>query len=268
MIAGCGAYLLWLSPQAFGGVLAVAGIGVVGYYWLYQRSLVAITAARTAKAQTFYQLQSLTNGIKELLMSAERRQFFLHGDLHRAVVDLRRCNLDASRHHLLGESWTQSLYYLLIGLVLLAFPSILKLQPEALTGFVFAMLYLMNPVWSVIGSLPAVARGSVALTRIRELERSLGAESTVPRLTQISDAPLESVCGIEMKEVAFSYQEGERQRKVDVREGIDRPLSHLLWDHPARAYSCDGCQLCLVSRTLFRGVFRLSLVSARMRNTQ
>ena len=206
MIAGCGAYLLWLSPQAFGGVLAVVGVGAGGYYWLYQRSLRAITAARAAKARTFYQLQSLTNGIKELLMSAERRQFFLHGDLHRAVVDLRRCNLDASRHHLLGESWTQSLYYLLIGLVLLAFPTILTLQPEALTGFVFAMLYLMNPVWSVIGALPAVARGSVSLTRIRELEQALGAESTAPRPNQMSDAPLESMCGIEMKEVGFSYQ--------------------------------------------------------------
>jgi putative ATP-binding cassette transporter len=206
MIAGCGAYLLWLSPPAFGGVLTVAGVGAVGYYWLHQRSLVAITAARTAKAQTFYQLQGLTHGIKELLMSAERRRSFFHGDLHRAVVELRRCNLDASRHHLLGESWTQSLYYFLIGVVLLAFPSVLRLQPEALTGFVFAMLYLMNPVWSVIGALPAVARGSVALTRIRELEQSLGAESSVPRLDETSNAPLESMCRIEMREVAFSYQ--------------------------------------------------------------
>lgn len=206
MIAGCGAYLLWLSPQAFCGVLAVAGVGAVGYYWLHQRSLAAITAARTAKAQTFYQLQGLTHGIKELLMSAERRRSFLLGDLHRAVVELRRCNLDASRHHLLGESWTQSLYYLLIGVVLLAFPSMLRLQPEALTGYVFAMLYLMNPVWSVIGSLPAVARGRVALTRIWELEQSLGAESSVLGLGETSDIPREPVCRVEMTEVAFSYQ--------------------------------------------------------------
>lgn len=174
MVAGCGLYLLWLSPAACAAVAAVTGLGAAGYYWLHRRSLPSIRAAREAKARLFHEFRGLTGGIKELLMDAERGRDFLRRELHDAMVSLRRGNLAASRRHVIGEGWTQSLYYLLIGLVLMVFPASLSLTEDSLTGFVFAMLYLMNPVWAIIGSLPAVSRGRIALARIDALGMSLG----------------------------------------------------------------------------------------------
>jgi putative ATP-binding cassette transporter len=173
MVAGCGVYLLWLSPAAFAGVASITLMGAGGYYWLHRRSFPAMHAARDAKTHTFTQFHGLTRGIKELLMDRSRADAFLSGEVSDALQTLRRCNLSVFRHHLTGESWTQTLYYLLIGCVLVVFPGSLALTPEALTGFVFAMLYLMNPVWGIIGAFPTVSRGRIALSRIESLGLSL-----------------------------------------------------------------------------------------------
>jgi putative pyoverdin transport system ATP-binding/permease protein len=205
MVAGCGLYLLWLSPAAFAGVAVVTVAGTAGYYWLHRRSFSAIRAAREAKARTFEQFRGLTGGIKELLMNAERGRQFLRRDLHDAMAALRRCNLVAFQHHLAGESWTQTLYYLLIGLVLMVFPAGLALSPESTTGFVFAMLYLMNPVWAIIGSFPAVSRGRIALARIDALGLSLEQGRPDQGCTPLEQASAASP-NVRLEGVTFAYE--------------------------------------------------------------
>lgn len=214
MIVGCSAYLLWLSPPAVAGVFVITVFGTAGYYWLHLRAVSAISAARAAKTNVFSQLHSLTQGIKELLMSQEKRKHFLHDDLHQGITILRRCNLDASRHHLLGESWAQLLYYVLIGLLLLVFPSLLHFTPESLNGFVFCALYLINPIWAVIESFPTVASGSVSLSRIQELGVTFAGDGLTMKLDEAALAPLETPCAIELKDVTFAYERQEGQTRA------------------------------------------------------
>ncbi|WP_053379973.1 cyclic peptide export ABC transporter [Nitrospira moscoviensis] len=206
MVAGCGVYLLWLSPGAFLGVAGITAAGAAGYYWLHRKSFSAIRASRDAKSRTFQQFRGLTSGVKELLMNAERARRFVERDVRDAMATLRRCNLTAFQHHLAGESWTQSLYYLLIGIILVVFPSFLALPPESLTGFVFAMLYLMNPVWSIIGSFPAVSRGRIALARIEALGMSLEANEADSKGMASSQPAAAPYPMIAMEGVTFAYE--------------------------------------------------------------
>lgn len=210
MVIGCGLYLLWLSPAASLAVAAVTAFGTAGYYWLHRQSITSIQAAREAKARLFHEFQGLTAGIKELLMNAEHARTFLGQELHEAMVTLRRCYLDASRQHLVGECWTQLSYYVLIGLMLVVFPSTLNLAEESLTGFVFAMLYLMNPVWAVIGAFPAVARGRVALAKIESLGLSMASTSERPVPIRIADRATSPV--VVFQGVRFSYGAADGQR--------------------------------------------------------
>jgi hypothetical protein len=41
-----------------------------------------------------------------------------------------------------------------LGAILFGFPHLFTLPAESLTGYVFAMLYMMTPIWAVIGTLP------------------------------------------------------------------------------------------------------------------
>jgi len=221
IVAGCGAYLAWLSPTTFLGVMVMVAIGGAGYRWLHTSALRIIYSAREAREELFRSFRSLTEGLKELLMHRERRDAFVEQSIRRAAEEYRRTNLEATQRQALSESWTQLSFYLLIGLVVFLFPATMSLSPETVTGYVFAVLYMMGPVWGIIGALPAIARGQVALASIERLGLSLdqgegrGQGAALPR-RPICAAPV-----IEMDGVTFHYDtEG-----ADDRRFVMGPLS-------------------------------------------
>ena len=206
VVAGCGVYLAWLSWPTFLGVVGVTLLGAGGYQLLHTRAFHIIYAAREARAEVFRHFRSLTEGLKELRMHRARREEFLNQEVQEAADRYRRTNLKATTHYALANAWTQVSFYGLIGVLVFIFPSLVQLSPEALTGYVVAVLYMMGPIWSIIGSLPAVARGQVALENIERLGVSLekGDARSVDALsdaTPMSRAPL-----IEMDRVVFTYR--------------------------------------------------------------
>jgi putative ATP-binding cassette transporter len=110
------------------------------------------------------------------MLHRRRRERFLSDDVRASADAYRRSNLTATTRYALAEAWVQVLYHLLIALVLFGAPLALKPSPEVLTGYVFAMLYLMTPLWTIIGTVPTVARGQVALAAIEQLGVALGRE--------------------------------------------------------------------------------------------
>jgi putative ATP-binding cassette transporter len=216
VVIGCSLYLAWLSLPMFISVIVVTLLGVIMYKLLYTRAFLRIHAARDARSRLFDHFRNMTTGTKELMMHRGRRDTFLNQEILSAADDYRQNNLVATTHYALAEAWVQTLYHGLIALVLFAFPLFAKPTPEALTGYVFAMLYMMAPLWSIIGAFPAVARGQVALKKIEELGVSIGPD-TVPEeaasqdaarsvgstLTKSNGQRNESV--VEMTQVVFTY---------------------------------------------------------------
>jgi putative pyoverdin transport system ATP-binding/permease protein len=206
VLLGCGAYLLWLSWLMFAGAVVVTVLGAFVYHFLYERAFVEIRASRDARSRLFGHFRSLTSGIKELMMHRARRRALLDEEIAPAASEYRRSNLAATTHYALADAWMQILYYGLLGLMIFAFPLIAQPTPEALTGYAFAMLYMMAPLWAIFGALPAVARGHVALEKIEELGISLGsaaAESTsgIPA----APGPRASAPRIELRGALFHY---------------------------------------------------------------
>jgi putative ATP-binding cassette transporter len=173
VMLGCAIYLAWLSWPMFLGVLIVGILGTLVYKALHTHAFSRIHAARESRALLFHHFRSLTTGIKELMMHRARRTALLEQEIRPAADAYREHNLAATTHYVLAESWVQILYHGLVGLVLFAFPLFTHPTPATLTGYVFAMLYMMTPMWGVVGSLPTLARGQVALDKIEELGVSI-----------------------------------------------------------------------------------------------
>lgn len=207
VVLGCGLYLAWLSWETFLGVVAVTLIGALGYQWLHTSAVSVIASARQARADLFRHFRSLTDGLKELLMHRGRRREFVSQEVQRAAELYRQTNLIATRRQALAEAWTQVSFYSLIGLIVFLFPSLVTVSPEALTGYVVAVLYMMNPIWGIIGALPTIERGQVALENIERLGVSLDVshEDVLP----LPLADLESGASplVQWSDVVFSYGE-------------------------------------------------------------
>lgn len=205
VLLGCAIYLAWLSWTMFAALALVALASALVYRALYARAFVRIEAARLAKAQLLEHFRSLIDGLRELMMHRARRTEFVESELQGAAERYRRENLQAAEQYAFAEAWVQVVYFLLVGIVLFAFPRFVQSTSEALTAYVFAMLYLMNPVYAIVGSLPAVARGQVALERIASLGLNLAESGAAPTPATPGPAAADGVL-IEMNQIQFCYE--------------------------------------------------------------
>jgi putative ATP-binding cassette transporter len=214
ILAGCSLYLAWLSWQAFLGVVLLAVFGLLGYRHLYNRVLRSSLAVRDAKGALFEHFRSLTEGMKELMLHRGRRETFVDSDIRQAAEALRHYNLVTTKQYLTTDSWTQVLFYGLIGVILLLFPRMFSLAGESLTGYAFAMLYMIGPMWGLLGMVPTLSRGQVALEKIESLGLALdegsregGAERPVTPGTHT----------LEFSKALFSYDsKGEDERSFSL----------------------------------------------------
>ncbi len=204
VLVGCSLYLAWLSWPLFLGAAGVTLLGALVAKVLHDRAFRVILAARDARARLFEHFRSLTGGLKELMMHRGRREALVGEKIRAAADDYRRSNLAATTHYTLAEAWMQALYHGLIGLLLFAFPLITRPSPEALTAYVFALVYMMGPLWTVIGSVPAIARGQVALDKIEALGVSLGSPDAASAPVDPGE-PQDGGLVIDMKQVVFTY---------------------------------------------------------------
>jgi putative pyoverdin transport system ATP-binding/permease protein len=207
VLVGGAVYLAWLSWTIFLGVVGLMLVGALTYKALHDRAFRLIYAARESRASLFRHFRSLTEGIKELLMHRGRREAFLSEDLTHTALSLRHLNLVATKQYMIADAWTQLLFYGLIGAILLVFADLLKLPGESLTGYVFTILYLMNPLWAVIGTVPTLIRGQVALEKIEGL--SLGFDSLEEdREADMGFLPQTlQTASLELEGVVFSYED-------------------------------------------------------------
>jgi putative pyoverdin transport system ATP-binding/permease protein len=205
IVVGCGAYLAWLSWQMFLWGALVTVVGAVVYKIINDRAFRIIHEARDARSRLFDGFRTLTSGLKELMMHRGRREDFVLRDLRPAAEAYRASNLAATTRHTLAEAWVQLLLYGLIGALLFAFPAFSMPSVETLTSYVFAVLYVMGPLWAIIGTLPAVMRGQVAMQKIEDLGVSLAAvDDSGSGPTSPFERP--GSAALEMTQVTFKYE--------------------------------------------------------------
>lgn len=216
IVIGCSLYIAWLSKTMFLGAMVVGLLGVGVYKILHTRAIARIQSARDARETLFEHFRTLTTGIKELMLHRNRRESFLTDEINMAAEKYRSNNIVATSNYAIAEGWVQTLYHSLMALVLFVSPILLEASPEALTGYMFAMLYMMTPLWNIIGSLPPIAQGKVALERIEALNTSIAehtsehydstlAKDSLGQHLAGKDLGTPKACHIDLKEITFSY---------------------------------------------------------------
>jgi len=204
VVLGCSVYLIWVSWSLFLVVMGATLVGALGYQWLHRRAFSVIYASREARGRLFQQFRSLTDGLKELLMHRDRREEFVGQEVRGAAEAYRQSSINASNQYALAEAFSHLSFYALVGVILFGFHGLLDLSPNALIGYVVVLLYMMSPIWGVIGTLPTVERGQVAFDAIQRLGLSLNEERS-PTGDPMISADRE-MAHISFENVCFSYE--------------------------------------------------------------
>ena len=159
------------DPARAGGLLFVSAAAL--YRILIARAFRHLRQARDTRDLLFQHFRTLTEGMKELKLHADRRQAFLTERIDAATEALKRDAVAGIRHHLVADALEPGPVLRLLGSCSSRRPSA-RSSTEAQTGYLLAILYMMTPVWGVMELWPIMARARIALEKVRALGLSLG----------------------------------------------------------------------------------------------
>lgn len=172
MVAGCLAYLGWLSWRL---ALITSGIvlfGVVSYKLLSSIPRKALEQAREEYDTLNRDFRTLIEAIKELKLHKSRSLDFMQYSLATSAESYRRYSVSASTSYLFAYQWASVLFYLMIGLILFVFP-FQGVDQEVISGYLLVFLFMMGPLSILTESLPIFASLKIASEKIEKLGISL-----------------------------------------------------------------------------------------------
>ncbi|MGB7923135.1 MAG: cyclic peptide export ABC transporter [Pyrinomonadaceae bacterium] len=187
LLAGCLIYLGWLSmtmllPLIVFLILAVVSVELLE--WFAKRYL---KAAREEWNGLLKHFHALTEGNKELKLHRSRREAFVSENLEPTANVFRQQTLKGRNIYTAASSWTQALYFIVIGLLLFAHSP--DVSAQTLIGYTVTFLFMRSPIIMLINIIPLYGRASISLQKVNELSLSLAASDTKDASEQAETTP-------------------------------------------------------------------------------
>lgn len=194
-------YLATLSVPLALCTIFMASLGVLSYLVGIHWANYHLRKARQDRDEVSQQLQAMVFGIKELKANNRRAVDFMYEVLLPADTKMRERLIKGS--DILGAAHTWGRLSLLIGIGLLLFvwPKIWAVSSDTLMGYTLTILYLTNPLDSILGWLPAFNQAVIALNKIQ----SLGLMADCSEGPVKSNA-VKSFRSISLHNVTYSYK--------------------------------------------------------------
>jgi putative ATP-binding cassette transporter len=168
VVAGCLAYLGWLSPLLLLIFVFLLIAGALSYQLPLMWSVRRLRLAREEEDSLYRHFRGLTEGNKELKLHRGRQHAFLAG-LESSSWKLRGLNLSAAVTLSIASSWGQTLFIAVVGMLIFAVPRFATTPQPTLVGYVLLVLYMITPLQVILNSLPSLGRANVAIAKIENL---------------------------------------------------------------------------------------------------
>ena len=179
MIIGAGLYVAWLSWSLFLITMLLMFAGV----YLYRLPLRKLTLLqrywillRDGWDHLFRHFHALTHGTKELLIHRERREKFFDLCLRTTCFQLRDDAIRGKTIQNLFFRVGDTLYLVVLGLILFILAPWLKIEHQVLTGYIMAGLFVLSPLGSILNFGPNFGEAMIALDKLKTLGVSLEEE--------------------------------------------------------------------------------------------
>ena len=169
VVAGCMAYLSWLSWQL---ALVLAGVivfGVLSSSLFREWPKKAVLKAREEYDVLSSDFRALTEGVRELKLHRQRSDAFMAQSLAASAEAYRRYSFRGTVAYLLLNQWAQLLYFLVIGVILYVFPVWQVIDQKVIGGYALVFLFMMSPLTILTNSLSVFSRAKVSLQKVRQL---------------------------------------------------------------------------------------------------
>lgn len=182
VVLGCLVYLGWLSWSVLLATLASLAVAVATYQYAVTRAMRHQRAAREEADRLFKHFRTVTDGMKELKVHSARRGAFI-SNLESTADRFRRLNVTSSVIYSAAAGWGQMLVFVTVGVIVFAMPALQSVEMKTMTGYTLVLLYMMTPLQSVLGAVPALTGAGVAVEKVEKLGVALDASPAVSAST-------------------------------------------------------------------------------------
>ena len=204
IMLSCLTYLGFLSWRLLPILIIYMLLGVALQQFWMRKARRCWKALREAWDSMFGAIRALTDGAKELKLHQKRREEFLVRQVDRSAEEIFRNEVRAGIFVVSAAQGGQSMFYVFIGLVLFAAPSVVYLDHRAATGYVLTILFMMTPLTIILNALPRLGRANVAANKIDSLGLSL-TESPVERAATDQPGQMADWSKLELIDVVHTY---------------------------------------------------------------
>lgn len=215
MVVGCLIYLGILSWQALLSLAGFIALAYLSYALPDRRAQVHLRRAREGWDQMVNHYRALLGGMKELKQHRPRRESFLAELLDGTAEELRHNYITAGRSYALAYSFSQALYFVFIGLVILVLPQFLEIDRSVLTGYTLVAIFMRGPLGAVLDVIPSFGRAVASRQKIEQLGVRLAPPAVRGELPPAPAAPPSPCLRLELTGVTHRYH----------REGVDHPFT-------------------------------------------
>lgn len=173
IVISCLFYLFYLSSTIFFLVIISLLLGIFSYQSIAYKATSFFKLARQHQDKLFNHFQSITEGTKELKLHYQRRQTLLNKELKETAQLYRRTNVCGTTVFAVAAGWGNILFFVVIGLVIFAFPILQAIPSHILSGYALTILYLLSPLDYIMSAIPTFSKATVALNKVDSLKLSL-----------------------------------------------------------------------------------------------
>lgn len=169
----CFIYLAYISFTLFLVTLSVAIVGVAVYSISNRKNTSHMEKIRKLENTFQDNLNSVLDGFKEIYMEPKKGKFIYDHRICTNANESYEHNLLAIRGLINNQVTSQILYYLLISSILTVFSVWLNVGSGDIVSYVFALLYLMGSIETIMAQLPNLMRAGVAADQLLNLRNEL-----------------------------------------------------------------------------------------------
>ena len=202
----CLGYVGWLAPVVlvWGGLFAV--VAGATHHVTTKHGVGQLRGARGRQDLLVSHYRTLIGGFRELKQHQPRRDAFLAEALVVEADAVRAAMVGGLTSFALAASWGQLAYFGFIGFVVFGSRHLVQIDPPALAGAVFVLLYMLVPLDVLLFWGGNLARARASLGRIDALMPTLEAGETDQTATGIE--PPAFTDSIRLENVGYAYGSG------------------------------------------------------------
>ncbi|MCO7572941.1 cyclic peptide export ABC transporter [Pseudomonas chlororaphis] len=162
------AYLAYLSWTVFALTLALLVLGAMLYVFLFLGGVKFTGRVRDEFTAFNEHTHGLVFGLKELKLNGIRRRWFGRSAIKESSTRVARFNFIEHLWYLGAENMGLVTQSLLIGSLVFALPLLTLTDSQVLTASVLTVMYILGPLGLLISTMPVVAQGRIAITRLAD----------------------------------------------------------------------------------------------------